>query len=31
MQNASRTGIDATQTLAEYVTFIADRWTKGAS
>jgi hypothetical protein len=29
MQNASRTGVDATQTLAEYVTFIGDRWTRG--
>jgi hypothetical protein len=29
MQNASRTGIDATQTLAEYVTFIGERWTRG--
>jgi hypothetical protein len=27
MQNASRTGVDATQTLAEYVTVIGDRWT----
>jgi integrase len=29
MQNASRTGVDATQTLAEYVTFIGDRWSRG--
>jgi hypothetical protein len=29
MQNASRTGVDGTQTLAEYVTFIGDRWTRG--
>jgi len=29
MQNASRTGVDATQTLAEYVIFIGDRWTRG--
>ncbi|HET9777673.1 MAG TPA: site-specific integrase [Propionibacteriaceae bacterium] len=29
MQNASRTGVDSTQTLAEYVTFIGDRWTRG--
>ena len=29
MQNASRTGVDVTQTLAEYVTFIGDRWTRG--
>jgi hypothetical protein len=27
--NASRTGVDATQTLAEYVAFIGDRWTRG--
>ena len=31
MQNASRTGVDATQTLAEYVTFIGDRWTRGST
>jgi hypothetical protein len=29
MQNASRTGIDSTQTLTEYVIFIGDRWTRG--
>ena len=29
MQNASRTGVDGTQTLAGYVTFIGDRWTRG--
>ncbi|MGB8382243.1 MAG: site-specific integrase, partial [Dermatophilaceae bacterium] len=29
MQNASRTGVDSTQTLAEYVAFIGDRWTRG--
>jgi hypothetical protein len=28
MQNASRTGVDSTQTLAEYVTFVGDRWTQ---
>src|SRR4029450_14144838 len=29
MQNASRTGVDPTQTLAESGTFIGDRWTRG--
>ena len=29
MQNASRTGVDSTQTLAEYFTSIGDRWTRG--
>jgi len=29
MQNTSRTGVDATQTLADYVTVIGDRWTRG--
>ncbi len=29
IQNASRTIVDATQTLAEYVTFIGNRWTRG--
>ena len=28
-ENASRTSVDATQTLAEYVTFIGNRWTRG--
>jgi integrase len=29
MQNASQTGVDSTQALAEYITFIGDRWTRG--
>jgi len=29
MQEAARTGVDPTQTLAEYVSFIGDRWTRG--
>ena len=29
MQNAARLGVDATQTLAEYLWAIGDRWTRG--